>query len=352
MSSVLINLVAFIHLLGAPEAVADETRVAQAVQVSQVQETSNRAANALAAAQKKQRSIEAEKAKLRTTYNKQLAQVDKLKRARASWRRDRQLRDQKARSQKTALALKEVDRKLRSQRSAVSKARKALATAIDKELDLSPTPARQTYLKSMLGKVRVGLRVAPKKISMPELELDEFADPEELLEQIALIERAEAKLAREQASLTRRADYYARMETLRSKRQRADALGVFDEDGVRRSTGHVGNKNDRNSDSSTTGGAGADLADSESAGEPAPQSPSNDDFGGGGGGSFEAASVVLADVVDSGTQDALRRAHRSNSPKTKAAAAKRAKDQVSDRLLRLRASKAKIRRHLKRLQKR
>lgn len=354
MPSVLISIIAAFQLLGAPEAVADETPVAQVVQTSQVQQASNRAANGLAAAQKRQRSLQAEKAALRKTYNKQLSEVDKLKLARASWRRDRKLRDQKARSQKTALALQQLDHKLRSQVVAVGKARKALALAIDKELDLSPSPARQTYLRSMLGKVRVGLRKAPRKIAMPDLELDEFADPEELLEQIALIERAEAKLAREQKSLTRRAKHYAHMDTLRSKRLRADALGAFDEDGVRRSTGHVASgKNNRNSadPSSSAGGAGADL-ETDTAGDSAPPQSPNDDGFTGPTDTFEAASVVLADVVDSGTQDALRRAHRSSSPKIKAQAAKRAQVQVSERLTRLRASKAMIRRHLKRLQKR
>jgi hypothetical protein len=62
--------------------------------------------------------------------------------------------------------------------------------------------------------------------------------------------------------------------------------------------------------------------------------------------------VVLADVVDSGTRDALRRAQLSKSPKTKALAAKRAQGQVEDRLQRLRASKLLIQRHLDRLKKR
>ncbi len=348
MPSILIPIIAAFHLLGVPEVMADETRVAQAVESSQYQDSSNRAANALAASQKRLKSIRLEKAELRKVYNKQLAEVDKLKRARASWRRDRKLRDQKARSQKTALKLKTVFGKLRTQLSVVSKARKRLALAIDKELDHSPSQARQSYLRSMLGKVRVGLRKAPKKIAMPELELDEYADPEELLEQIALIERAEAKLAAEQKLLSRRAAHFGHMQALRSKRNRSDALGAFDSDGVRRSTGHVGSSKSNGRDSGQGGPSSDGALDSESAGEPSPAP--GDDFSDGGG--FEAASVVLADVVDSGTQDALRRAHRSKSPKTKAQAAKRAQGQVEDRLRRLRAGKLLIRRHLERLKKR
>jgi hypothetical protein len=352
MPSILIPIIAAFHLLGAPEAVADDTRVAQVAQVQQAQEKSNSAARSLAANQKRLKAVRAEKAALRTVYNEQLAGVDKLKRARASWRRDRQLREQMERSQKTALALKEVDRKLRARLTAVSKSRKSLAIAIDRELTQSPTAQRQVYLRKMLGKVRVGLRKAPKKISMPELELDEYADPEELLEQIALIERAEAKLAAEQKSLSRRADHFESMQALRAKRNRSDALGAFDNDGVRRSTSHVAGSSDKreSAQDANTGGAGAGLSDGAESPSPAPPSGDADDFS--EPDSFAAASVVLADVVDSGTQDALRRAHRSKSPKTKALAAKRAHKQVKDRIERLRASKARIRRHLQRLQKR
>ncbi len=350
MTSILIPIIAAFQLLGAPAALADETRVAQAAEVAEHQQDSNRAANRLAASQKRLSAVRAEKAALRSVYNKQLGEVDKLKRSRASWRRDRKLRDQKARSQKTAVALKKVDGKLRSELARVSKARKSLALAIDKELNHSPNRARQSYLSSMLAKVRVGLRKAPKKISMPELELDEYADPEELLEQIALIERAEKKLATEQRLLSRRAAHFDRMEALRSKRNRSDALGAFDSDGVRRSTGHLGDKAGRDSSQGTGAGGLDGAADAESGNEPSPSPPQGDDFS--DADSFQAASVVLADVVDSGTQDALRRAHRSKSPKTKALAAKRAHGQVKARLSRLRAGKLRIRRHLDRLKKR
>ncbi len=355
MTSILIPIIAAFHLMGVPEAVADEarvTRVAQAAELLQAQQKSNLAANALAANQKRLKAVRLEKAALRTVYNKQLSEVDKLKRSRASWRRDRKLRDQKARSQKTALALKEVDRRLRARLVAVSKARKSLALAIDRELDQSPTAARQSYLRSMLGKVKVGLRKAPKKIAMPELELDEYADPEELLEQIALINRAEAKLAAEQKSLSRRAEHFGRMQALRDKRNRSDELGAFDSDGVRRTTGRVsGSKDGRQSEEQGNDASGAGLSDGGGDAEsPSPSPPAGDDFQ--DGETFATASVVLADVVDSGTQDALRRAHRSKSPKTKALAAKRAHGQVSDRIKRLRASRARIQRHLQRLNKR
>lgn len=356
MSSFLIPMLAAFKLLGAPDVAVDKTRVAQAVEPSRAQASgaralTDRASARLESAQRRQRSLQVQMATLRRKYNKQLSEVDRLKRARASWRRDRLLREQKARSQKTALALRGLERKLRTRRSSVSRERKALAQAIDRELSLGPSRSRREELRKMLGKVRSGLKEAPKRIAMPELELDELADPEELVEQIRLIERAEARLAEEEASLQRREKYYAHMDALRSKRRRADALGAFEDDNVRRTTGRVGSeKNGRaageeDAEQSPDGASGL----SEPSADPAPGAPSDGADLQDSGGGFRASSIVLADVLDAGTQSALRRAQRSSSPRTKAQAAKQARRQVSERLRRLRASKARIRRHLKRL---
>ncbi|MCP4448831.1 MAG: hypothetical protein GY811_26380 [Myxococcales bacterium] len=135
------------------------------------------------------------------------------------------------------------------------------------------------------------------------------------------------------------------MDALRSKRDRSEELGAFDDDNVRRSTGRTSNglsrqgtQNQSDQDPSDETGAGAE---GDAGALP------NRDLGFLGP-SFEASSVVLSDVVDVGTQDALRRAHSSSSPRTKAEAARRAHEQVQSRLGRLKASKARIRAHLRR----
>jgi hypothetical protein len=56
----------------------------------------------------------------------------------------------------------------------------------------------------------------------------------------------------------------------------------------------------------------------------------------------ETAAVVLANVVDSATVDALRRAGRASDPAAKADAAQRARDQVAARLRALRDQRAAI----------
>lgn len=351
MPAILIHCFAAFQLMAAPGAATDSAqevvRVAQASPQSSgltaAGRHSNGAAARLASAQKREASLVRQMADLRRTYNKQLGEVDKLKKARASWRRDRKLREQKARSQKTALALKSADAQLRAQRVLVTRERKATARAVERELALSPSVVRKRFLAGVLKNARRGLTAKPKKISMPDLEFDAFADPEELMEQIALIERAEAKLAQEEVSLERRESHYSHMAALRSKRDRAEELVAFDNDNVRRSTGRTGNGNSRQ--------AGDDQASGDASGgggalNEAPGAPP--EAGNESGPSFEASSVVLSDVVDSGTQDALRRAHRSSSPRTKAEAAKRAHGQVQERLKRLRASKARIKEHLRR----
>ncbi len=351
MNVLLINLITTLHFWGVPVSTANATQVAQ-VDTSSSRVASDRAENRYREAQRVSRSLSGQKQKLRKTYNSQLAEVDRLKRSRASWRRDRQLREQKARSQVTASALQSIDSKIRSQKARLLRERSRLTAILQREIRGGASGSRSLYLKKRVAALSPRLRSVPKKISMPDLELDEFADPEELLAQIAGIERAEARLLREEKLLARRDQHYSHMERLAQKRQRSVELGAFDDDSVRRSTGRSGQASRVSGEADSAGGAGS----------PAPEAgQSGDGFGGAGGGGggsgegsdlggFAVSLVILSDVVDSETQVALQRAQRSTSPKTKAAAARRAKEQVHKRLLGLKSGKARILRHLKRLQ--
>ncbi len=351
MSALLIHFLTAFHLLGMPAGAVHGSGAAQGAQVAQAsatsvyQSASERAQSKLLAAKQVERTLSRNKQNLRGTYNKQLSEVDRLKRSRASWRRDRQLREQKARSQKTASALQLLDRRIRSQKLSVVQAKKSLSTAIANELAHNPTSVRRSQLSKTLATLGVRRRASPRKITMPDLELDELADAEELLTQIALIEQAQAKLNKQESSLGKRANHYAYMDTLRRKRQRAGELGAFDDTGVRRSIGRIGTETGRNSGTGFEGDASGGQSP-----------PSNDEAPGAplagetpGGNDFAAASVVLSDVVDAQTQNALRQAQRSTSPRTKAQAAKRAQSQVKKQLNELAAGKARIMRHLRRL---
>lgn len=360
MHSFLVPFIAAVQLLGLSDSAADDaertaTVVAQvSPSATALRTTTDSSVVRLAYLQKAKKQTTIEKQRLRKTYNSQLAEVDRLKRARASWRRDRELREQKARSQKTAVALQKLETKLRSQHAVVVKQRKHLATAIGRELQAGPDSARRAFLSAALKRARASLRKSPRKIQIPDLELDEFADPEELLEQISLIERAEAELARQEKFLSRRADHYSHMDALRSKHVRAGELGAFDDDNVRRTTGRVGSDGRKSASGDQDDGAGAlnDSASSPSPSEDPGDIGGNDSGFGGDDSGFAAASIVLADVVDPGTQSALRRAGRSTSPRAKAKVARQAHEQVKARLERLRASKGRIKGHLKRLRRR
>jgi hypothetical protein len=299
-----------------------------------------------------------EKRVLERAYESQLRELDRLKRSRASWNRDRQIRSRKAESESTAARLSRADSELRTIDELLRGQRRALLAAIDREAATRPSPTRQAALDRMRAQVTAALKPRVRKILVPDDTLDEMADPEELTEQIALIQQAEAELRREREVLRQREDRYVRMARLRQLRERATQMSELEEE-VGRRTGRAGGR------TSVTGQGDRD----ESAADPDPSSdysggsgdggaapPGEGEAGGPGGGfnedgGFEQSSVLLTDVVDSGTIDALRRAGRSSSPGRRADAAARARKQVEARLQRLERSRAVIQRHLGKLRR-
>ena len=299
-----------------------------------------------------------EKRMLERAYEAQLRELDRLKRSRASWNRDRQIRSRKAESQSTAARLSRADSELRTIDELLRRQRRALLAAIDREAATAPSLARRGALDRMRAQVTAALKPRVRKILVPDDTLDEMADPEELTEQIALIQQAEAELRREREALRQREDRYVRMARLRQQRERATQMGELEED-VGRRTGRAesrgpaaaGGQDDRGeSDPSSdySGGGAEDGGSGSSAGD-------GDSLGTGGSGGvgedggFEQSSILLTDVVDSGTIDALRRAGRSSSPGRRAEAAERARKQVEARLQRLERSRAIIQRHLSKI---
>lgn len=298
--------------------------------------------------QRNQRVVE--KRSLATTYENQLRELDRLKQSKASWRRDRQIRSKKAESQATAARLSRVDAELRALDTQLRVQRQLLVSAISNELSLATisTPRRAALVK-MRSDVMAALRPRARKIILPDDTLDELADPDELSEQIALIAQAEKELGQERQVLRQREDRYTKWAMLREQRERAGQMSDLDDDQVRRSTGRSG-KAGRDNDNAGGGGTGAASDEASPGGDSPPpedqgeaESPSSPDSG------FETSSVVLADVVDSTTIDALRRAGRSPNPRARADAAARARKQVEARLDRLKKSRALIQSHLNKL---
>ena len=297
-----------------------------------------------------------EKARLERTYQEQLRELDALKRSKASWRRDRLVREKKAESQATAERLSRVAAELRGIDRTLKARRQYLLGAIDRELAAGPAASRRAALQRMRGAVAAAVRPPVRKIIVPDDSLDELADPDELAEQIALIQQAERELRREKDALRQREERYARMGRLRDQRERAGQLSDLDGDQVRRAGGRpVGARGTSNEAAEPGAGAGAGGADSEGdsgdfgsgGGAPPPSDPAPSEDAG-----FEQSSILLADVVDPTTIDALRRAGRSQSPKARAEAAARARQQVESRLERLERSRLRIQQHLRRLRQR
>jgi hypothetical protein len=258
----------------------------------------------------------------------QLATVDRLKRQRASWRRDRQLQAALAVSLETAKQLGAVAQRRAAVAAELAGARRAALTAIDAELG-AVAPAVPDPRRRALAAIRATLaaQVAPpaRKIVLPDEQLDPLADPEELDQQAAALRQGEAELARQAASLARQAASWQHQADLRRQHERARDLALRDDDQPRRTTGGGG-------------ASGGTLTDPSS---PSPQD--NSPTGGGGGGAFEGQpEIVLAEVIDPTAVDALRRAERSTDPAAKAAAAAAAHDQVEVRLARLRQHRAAI----------
>lgn len=348
LNQLVIPLALLVQLLGGPEAAAGSARRVAQAQPAQPQVATDRAAAGVSRLLAQRNARVVEKRGLATTYQAQLRDLDRLKQSKASWRRDRQIRAGKAESQATAARLSRVDAELRALDTQLKVQRQSLLAAIGRELaGAAVSPARRAALEKMRGQVSAALRPRARRIILPDDTLDELADPDELSEQIALIQQAERELVAEQVALRQREQRYSRWAMLREQRERAGQMSDLDDDQVRRSTGRS-EKAGRES----AGGGGSTSSD-DSAGAPAPGGdygesdtptpPSEPDT------SFETSSVVLADVVDSTTIDALRKAGRSSNPRARADAAGRARKQVEQRLQRLRRSRALIQNHLDKL---
>ena len=287
----------------------------------------------------------ASKSQLVRRYEGQLREIDQLKKSRASWRRDRLIRQHKAASLTTGRQLQELDQRIRGLDKRLRGRRQALVAAVDRELEEAKlSRARTSKLRGMRRSAARALH-RDKKIVLPDDTIDPLADPEELEYQAERIQQSERQLTREISRLAERAKRYRHMDKLRKKQARAAEAGRWDDSRSRRTTG-------RSSDRQNGEGAGlasADDADGEADG---PAAAPLDDEPSYGGGEYSDPTVVLVDVVDTDTLDALRSAQVSSNLVVKARAAERAHKQVSSQLERLRKQRQVIEKRAKRLRRR
>lgn len=290
-----------------------------------------------------------QRAALAARYDAQAAAIGEVRRQRASWGRDRKLRALRAAAKTTEKALTRADEELREVDSWLDRARTKLIAAIDRELAATPPPSaeRRAQLTSLRARTRREVAPEPRKIVLPSARIDPLADADELEEQVDVIEQTERDLEREETLLARRERRYRRMARLQRERARADEVDLFDDDRPRRTVGRTG--------TGARGGGDLNEADDGAGGfdaDPAPPPAGAGEDPGSGGGVSEPASdpvVVLADVVDGDTLDAMRRAERSNDPAAKAEAAARARKQVRAKREQLAAARARIQTRIKQL---
>ncbi len=283
---------------------------------------------AIAAAQRADKvrlELVARRVQLATRYQSELAEIDRLKRQPPSWRRDRALRSKLASSLETATTMAALAERIKRAGAEVTRTRAVAIAAIDRALPLATGAYR-----SELERRRRSWAPAPapsRRIVIPDDALDPLADPEELEQQAGALRDSEAELGREVDRLEQQVTRFDRMAAVRKQHDRAEELDRRDDADPRRVAVRSGNESASDDDSAAPG-AEADPGTSSGGLGPSPDS--------------RDLSTSLADVVDPGTVDALRRAERSTDPAIRAAGARRAREAVAQRLATLRKRRAAI----------
>lgn len=256
-------------------------------------------------------------------YQDELAQIDRLKNQRASWRRDRELRDSLSESLETANQLSAATRELGQARTELESARRAYLAAIDLELGVGVAPARAQVLMRARAQLAPQIQDVPRRIVIPDFEVDPLADPEELEQRAAELRASEEDLGRQLAGLKAQASELDHLALLRKQHERAGDLFNRDDDEPHHNTARAGSEPGTAPDDG--GGAGK------------PSAP------GGVTGSFESfAPIVLADVINASTLLSLEAAQRSGDPAQRADAARRAGDEVGRRIGEVRKRRLEI----------
>lgn len=312
----------------------------------------------VSSATQKLTALQTQRAQLATKLAQQVATVDSLKKQKASWRRDRALNTAQAAANDTANKLTTLDKNLAAAQQLLATARRIEVAAIDAELKAGASGARA----DQLGKLRAQLApapIAPKKIVIPDAEIDPLADPDELERQVAALVAAEKQLELQRKTLDKQHEDLVVIAELRGAHERTAELSTRDDDqphrGAQQSSGSRGGAQE----ASPTAGASNDSAGGagQGSGGSSPTTTGGtggDSFGtdskGTGGSSFEStAAVALGEVIDRSTIDGMLRAERSGDPKQRAEAAARARDAVAKRLELLKKKRAMIEARAKQL---
>ena len=285
---------------------------------------------AATAAEQKVGKLVAQRTQLAQRYQGELDAIDRLKKEKASWRRDREVGASMADAKDTASQLAAVAAQLQTAQGALARARRDEATAVDAELAAGVTGPRATKLEALRAQLQLLLGPAPKKIVIPDAEIDPLADPEELEQRAAALREIEDQLSRQEVGLDQQAKDLTIVADLRKQHERAVELGLRDDDTPHRDAQH-----------STGGGQGGALSNPTPTGGGS-GSGGTDTFGTDRPQALESEAVVLGEVIDQAAIESLMKASKSGDPATRAEAAKRARDAVGKRLAQLKKKRAEI----------
>jgi hypothetical protein len=294
----------------------------------------------LGKAQAERRTLGATKAAVAKRYESELAAVDRLKQQRKSWRRESQLQDAQARALDTSTELATLTTKIAKLDARIAADKRGVLQAIDAELPVATDAARRRLLTASRAASAPPAPVKARKITVPDAEIDPLADPEELDQQAQALRASEAELAKQIDTLDVQSRRLLKADELRKAHERAGDLAIRDDEQPRR-TG-------------TTGG-GRTLGANEDSGDLGPNDldpspPPGESPMGDGAFQGDETAIVLSELIDPATGDALRRA-TGTDPGTKARAAKLARDQVAARLEALKKKRAAIEARAKSLRK-
>jgi hypothetical protein len=287
---------------------------------------------AVAAAERTATQVEAERGELARAYARRTDEVAALKAQPGSFARDRKLGSLLAESRDMAVALDRKDAVVAHAAAELLAARQSLVASIDRELarELAAGHAAEALARERADVVaRIG---AARRLKIPDESIDDRDDDEDLLYKAAALAQAETELRAEGVRLARRAADYRRQARLVKSRARADEQDVLDDSEPRRPASAQGRID----------GPGTPVT-----GDPTPtptpgpvSSPPAERVAT----PLVDPATVLADVVDAGTLDELRRAERTGEPAARAKAADRAAQALADRADRLHKRRAEMER--------
>jgi hypothetical protein len=314
-------------------------------------EVDDRAAKVTALEQQLGR-VGAERRALAQTYDDRAAAIASLKAQPSAWGRDRKLQALLAESKDMAAALDRKDAELRAIAAGEVAEKQALVAAIDAELAQGPAAERAAYLAQARAAAEPR---TPRPIKLADDRIDPADDAQDLEYKAGALAQSEDALLVEERRLALRATYFRKQAKLTKSRLRADEQDVFREEDARaagRNPAH-GSSAKSGGQTDTTNGTPSTATGppGSSTGPTTPPGSGSTSFTGDARSLDLAAdpSVILADVVASGTLDELRKAERSGDPESMARAAERATREVEQRAAALRQRRLEMERRAQEL---